>query len=186
MALALAIPLFGLNNDYFSALNGKLLNMECETWSIRNMAGSERSTPNNSSGINSIATSVESTPISSRSETPINTWKNQVKVTRSRSRWISSTFEGARVGCRKGKAKRKMIQGKRGRVFSGGECSFSQLVVIKRNAPARPPAPNIEHSSRGCRPSPSAHLFVRRNVIFFVCFFFRTRSRRRKRRSDFA
>jgi len=90
------------------------------------------------------------------------------------------------VGSRKGKAKRKMIQRKRERVFSGGECSFSQLVVIKRNAP---PARPRRTSNTALPRLPTSHLLVRRNdrrnVIFFVCFF-RTRSRRRKRRSDFA
>ncbi|KAH0947712.1 hypothetical protein HN011_006882 [Eciton burchellii] len=77
MALALAIPLFGLNNDYFSALNGRLLNMEHETW---NMVNSGRNSPNDSNGIGSIAMSAESTPIPSRSETPVSTFcKNQVK-----------------------------------------------------------------------------------------------------------
>ncbi|EZA50474.1 hypothetical protein X777_10667 [Ooceraea biroi] len=89
MALSLAIPLFGLNNDYFSALNAKLLNIERER-NLQNSFDSGRDSPSTgseTSGISSFITSAESTPISSRSETPIDVFcrnqdnNNKVNIT---------------------------------------------------------------------------------------------------------
>lgn len=83
MALTLAIPLFGLNNGYFSTLNAKLFNITRE----RNLGDSldfghdSPSTGSETSGVSSFLTTAESTPISSRSETPIDVYcKNQDKV----------------------------------------------------------------------------------------------------------
>ncbi|XP_011055987.1 PREDICTED: uncharacterized protein LOC105146999 isoform X2 [Acromyrmex echinatior] len=77
MALTLALPLFGLDPEHFSALSMKLLNIEREQ-NMRNLSDSGRTSPSTgseSSGISSLATSAESasvelTPISSRPETP--------------------------------------------------------------------------------------------------------------------
>ncbi|KYN04207.1 hypothetical protein ALC62_04972 [Cyphomyrmex costatus] len=90
MALTLALPLFGLDPEHFSALSMKLLNIEREQ-NLRNSSDSGRTSPSTgseSSGISSLATSAESTPIeltpiSSRSETPTRVPcqnKNQEKV----------------------------------------------------------------------------------------------------------
>ncbi|XP_018394111.1 PREDICTED: uncharacterized protein LOC108772937 [Cyphomyrmex costatus] len=92
MALTLALPLFGLDPEHFSALSMKLLNIEREQ-NLRNSSDSGRTSPSTgseSSGISSLATSAESTPIeltpiSSRSETPTRVPcqnKNQEKTVR--------------------------------------------------------------------------------------------------------
>ncbi|KYN42197.1 hypothetical protein ALC56_03335 [Trachymyrmex septentrionalis] len=99
MALTLALPLFGLDPDHFSALSMKLLNIEREQ-NMRNLSDSGRTSPSSgseSSGISSLATSAESasvelTPISSRPETPTPRVpsKSQEKV------YIASTCETIR------------------------------------------------------------------------------------------
>lgn len=72
MALKLALPLFGLEPEHFSSLSAKLL---CDQ-NLRNLSDSGRDSPSagsDSSGVSSLigeSTISESTPISSRPETP--------------------------------------------------------------------------------------------------------------------
>lgn len=125
MALKLALPLFGLEPAQFSALSAKLLCLQ-EVRDLPDFGRLSPSVKSDSSGVSSLAESIESTPeltpISSRPGTPIN---EPGKCQEKRDERINMTTVDSRANNLKNYVKREELKVSRGNDESLSRWYFS-------------------------------------------------------------